>query len=296
MFTINYNYQGTPKTCLGVEKWSEMTIQQFLPAVRAIHQTAKHKPETRYMLPLICSNISKADYLKFNQLQAMQLVAAFDFLLEYQDLPSKWLVPKLEIKKGENRTHYDERKKAHFNYKQILPATILNGPTDKLKNLVFEEFMYAESMFDAYIKKEQETHLNQFVAILFRPKGRDKNLTGDVREVFNKHSVDRRADLIKSLPMADRQAVLLNYIGCKAILPTLYKDLFSTADPAEQQEKQSFSWLDVAYRMAEHRPSELETLKRQNLHEVLASLNLKVRDNKALKAEMDEMRRKSSRK
>jgi hypothetical protein len=285
MFKINYNYEGTPKTCLGVESWAEMTVQQFLPAVRAIYLTSKSKPEARYQIPLLCSNIQKQDYLRFNQLQAAQLVAAFDFLLEYKDLPSKWLVPKLEISKYKPNTKYN-----------ILPKTTLHGPADKLKNLVFEEFIFAESMFDAYQKKQEQTYLDQFIAILYRPKGRDKNLTGDIREPFNKHSVDNRALSIAHIPPADKQAILLNYIGCKALLPKLYKDLFSETDPLSDQQKQSFSWLDVAYRLSEHRPTELQTLKGQNLHEVLASLNLKVRDNKALKAEMEDMRRKNSRK
>lgn len=289
MFTINYNYEGTPKSCLGVEKWSEMTVQQFLPAVRAIYQTARYKPETRYMIPILCSNISKEDYLKFNKIQALQLVSAFDFLLDYEDLPVKWLIPKLEISHRKKKKE-DNGKEEFARF--FLPTTILHGPADKLKNLVFEEFMYAEAMLDAYQKKQEDTYLNQFVAILFRPKARNKNITGDVRENFNKHSVDMRAQIVASVPMADKQAVMLNYIGCKALFPKLYEDLFSTGGDTSEKNNTSFSWLDVAYRVSEHKPSELEMLKRQNLHEVLASLNLKIRDNKALKAEIEAMRRK----
>jgi hypothetical protein len=281
MFTINYNYEGTPITCLGVESWSEMTAQQFLPAVRTIYNTAKYQPEARYMLPLICTNIPKEHYKKFNNLQAVQMVAAFDFLLEYKDLPVKWLVPKLEIVR--------QQKLKDINF--ILPKTVLYGPDDKLKNLIFEEFIYAESMFDAYIKKQDEKFLNQFVAILYRPKARKKHLTGDVREAFNKHGVEQRAEIVKMLPAADKQAIMLNYIGCKAIFPNLYGDLFSTTE--EKNEKNtSFGWLDIAYRISDHKPTELETLKGQNLHEVLASLNLKLKDNKALKAEIEAYRNK----
>lgn len=284
MFSIRYTLAGNPpiqKTAWGVEKWSEMNEQQFLPAVRAILMSVEN-PAARYMLPLICSNISKEDYRRLSHVQSAQVMAAFDHLLEYKDLPTKWMIPKLKI--------------AHIIENKYLPMQALYGPGDKLKNLVFEEFMYAESMIEKF-KKDNNTHyLDQFVAILYRPKKRDKNLHGDVREAFNRHSVEERTRKIEKIDKASKEAIHLNYLGCKALLPKLYPALFSDSDPNAGAARSSFTWLDMAYRFVNHQPTELETFKKLNLHEVLASLNLKVKDDQALKAEIDAMRRKHSKK
>lgn len=259
MFSITYTMAGPPpqnKTAWGVEKWSELTEKQFLPAVRAIMMSIEN-PAAKYMLPLICSNIPKEDYRKFSHVQVAQILAAFDHLLEYNDLPVKWMIPKLEV--------------GHIVKNKFLPLQDLYGPGDKLKNLVFEEFMYAESMADKFKKDDNPHYLDQFVAILYRPKKRDKTLHGDVREAFNRHSVEERALKIERIDRAAKVAVHLNYLGCKALFPKLYPALFSEKDPNAGAARSSFSWLDMAYRFVNHVPTELETFKKLNLHEVLAS-------------------------
>lgn len=298
MFPIIYVIHKQPRTAWGAEKWSELNEKQFLPAVKTIFMAMK-RPEAKYQIPLYCSNLPKDDYLQFNPIQSAQVLAAFDHLMLFNDLPDKWMLPKLEIPAfiptGKEIQEEDGKKTI---FVKVMPTTTLYGPDDKLKNLVFEEFMYAESMLDAYRRFKKQTYLDQFIAILYRPKGGNKDRTGDIREPFNKHSVDRRALAVASLDEATKFAVELNYLGCKARFPALYKSLFSEVNPDQNAgpARGSFSWLDVAHRIAEHRPSEIETLKRQNLHEVLASLNLKVKDNEALKAEIEAMRRKSNRK
>ena len=283
MFPIQYKFNGQAHTAWGVERWSEVKKANFVPLVRTLYLGMK-QPEARYQIPILCTTMPQAHYLALEEVQAALLLAEFDYLLDFVDLPSQWQVEKLEIR--------------HILSGQYLPLQVLHGPSDKLKNLTFEEFIFVESFFDAYAKSENQQKLDQFCAILFRPRKGNKDKTGDVREPFNPHSVDRRAAYIANIPFEIKQSILLNYIGCKAAFPKLYPTLFSSQqeeEPEEQPIKRSFSWLETAFRMVEHRPADLEILKKQNLHEVLASLNVKVRDNEVLKMELESMRRKHQR-
>lgn len=277
MFSFQYSIKGQTCRCHGIEKWSELKADKFLPVVRTLHMMGKQQ-EAKYQLPLLCSDIAKKDFLRFRPVQAALLLSRFDFLMEFQDLPSKWILKKIGVR--------------HLIQKRYLPLGYLYGPSDNLANLDFEEFIYAEAMLDKYEKSGQEDHLDKFTAILYRPKKRDQNISGDVREVFNKHAVNAREKLMANVDIGIKLAVRLNYIGCKARFPSLYRELFTSTEPADNKNNESLTWLDVAYRTANHQPSEMQVIKRMNLHEVLAGLNLKVRDDKALKAEIEAMRRK----
>lgn len=277
MFSFHYTIKGRTVECHGIEKWSELEPDRFLPVVRTLHLMA-NREEAKYMLPLLCSNIRKKDFLRLRPVQAALLLSRFDFLMDFQDLPSQWILKKIGV--------------GHLIRKKYLPIGFLYGPSDMLANLDFEEFIYAEATLDKYEKTGLEKYLDQFTAILYRPKKRSQRLTGDVREVFNKHSVDARQNLVAAVDMGVKLAVRLNYIGCKARFPSLYRELFTRSEPEENRQNETLTWLDVAYRSANHQPSEMQVIKRMNLHEVLAGLNLKVRDDKVLKAEIEAMRRK----
>ncbi|WP_273210794.1 hypothetical protein [Runella zeae] len=281
MFPITYTIEGQTKTAWGASTWAEVEPKNFLPLIRTIYAAAK-TAEVKYQIPLLASNINKDDYLKLNQVQSLQLVAHFDFLLDFVDLPTKWYIDSIPIR--------------HIIKGKYMPLQVLHGPAERLKNVCFEEFIYAESYFSAYSKSKKESDLNMFCAILFRPKTKAKKYNGDVREPFDRHSVEKRAEVIAKIDNAVKQAIVLNYVGAKSTFPKMYKWLFSSDEDQEKNAAQaSFSWLEVAYRMAEHKPSEMQVLKRQDLHEVLSSLNLKVKDNEALKEELEAMRRKNTR-
>lgn len=268
MISIKYKYKGQDYTVWAPESWADIK-KNYVPVVKALflsHTT----PEAFHMVPLLLCDIPKDHYLAMTETQAVQLAASFAWLGQYTNLPTAWLVPKIETK-------------------HILARTFW-GPADKLKNLIFEEFIYAESMLDAYHNKKSEQFLNQFIAILYRPKG-FKTDRGDIREPFNKHTVEARAKTIETVDMATKHAIVLNYLGCKSIMPTLFKSLFS-ANPPTSQSKSSFSWLEVAYRLADHKPSEIKAVKSANLYDVLANLDTKVKDNETLKKEVQAQAKK----
>lgn len=285
MQRISYVFKGQPRTVFGAEKWSDLNEKQFLPLVRALNQRVSD-PAVGFMIPLLCSNIPKAEYQAFEQVQALQLTQTFEFVETFTDLPFKWLIPKLEI----------ARFKKHESYQLLLPKTTLYGPAEKLKNLTFEEFMYAEAFLDAYNKSRKEENLNKFVAILFRKKARNATATGDAREPFNQHTVEARAQIIAHLDPGTKQAVILNYIGCKSYFTKLFKHLFEIPDETDPtptpQANNSFNWLQVAVRLGNHSQTEIDRIKKSNLHEVLNNLDIKLMDNKAMKQEMEALRNK----
>jgi hypothetical protein len=279
MFPIQYKIGSKTYQAQVKNSWSELNEREFLPVIKYLGMV-EERPEAKYMLPLLCSNIPQAHYELFGDIAAEQLLANLSFLYRFDELPSQWLVPKLTVQK--KWTHQ-----------------ALFGPKEKLKNIVFEEFMFAESFLDAYYQKKDLEHLYKFAAILFRPKGGNKNTTGDIREPFNRHTVDARAELIKKIDMGVLQAIVLNYNGCKAHMMRLFPYIFvpneteDNAPEADQESPQkSFSWLEASIKMADFRQSELENIQKANLYGILQLLNTKLKDNEQMKVEIQKMRTK----
>lgn len=98
-----------------------------------------------------------------------------------------------------------------------------NGPADSLSNLVYDEYIHAETNYYRYLKYKDEIFLNRLIATLYRPVNPSKKVTdltynGDLREDFNDFLIDGRATLIAKLNPVYKKAILLFYEGCKAFI------------------------------------------------------------------------------
>jgi hypothetical protein len=158
MKDISYTINGQRKHYQGCSCWKDLDQHNFV-AVFKILEEIQDRPDLRFTLPILLSNIPDFEYKDFHEIEAEQLANSFTFLLTDSDLPSDWLIPVLEIE--------------HLR---------LYGPDSALYNLVFEEFLYAEGMVDNYYKTKDDKWLDQLIGILFRIKS-DVTISGDVRTI-----------------------------------------------------------------------------------------------------------------
>lgn len=249
---ISYTYKGEKITRSGPDNWSGMNTEQFVACVRILDSLESH-PEKVWALPVVLLGMRLKEFFSMTIAQRHSLLASLQHLSEFKNLPTKWMIPSIEVR-----------------------FMKWYGPNEKLSDLVFAEFMFAETMLDRYYSKKDEYELDRFIAILYRPRA---FLSGGQRSKFDQKTVDGRAKLLKNVDRSLKRAILLNYQGWKIHLRTLFKHAFKEAEAGAKVQKSN--WLEQAIRLAEHRQSEVDVIKTTNLYEVLSSFNLRIKDHEA---------------
>lgn len=116
----------------------------------------------------------------------------------------------------------------------VLPKiNTLCGPANGLTNLVFDEFIEAETNYFSYQNTQNEAFLNKFIAVLYRPEKSSKeqsSLTynGDVRVSFNSALTEKYAAITAKFSSAHKQAICYWYEGCKHFIMQTYPRVFKT--------------------------------------------------------------------
>ena len=171
--------------------------------------------------------------------------------------------------------------------KQLLPVlgpwwARLAGPGDWLAGVSVWEFANAEAQLSKWVATQDEATLNRLVAVLYRPRRfgwwllrLSPAYTGDSRQVFNEKRVAARAERVARLPLAQRQAVLLYYLGCRAKLEQAYPHLFSGD---EGNGKDPNPWLTLIGRLPNDKFGDIAQIGLRPLHTVLLFTNQFIRD------------------
>lgn len=171
--------------------------------------------------------------------------------------------------------------------RQLLPVlgpwwARLAGPGDWLAGVLVWEFANAEAQLRKWISSQAEADLNRLVAVLYRPRRwlwwlRQLSPThaGDCRQAFNEKRVAARARRVARLPLVERQAVLLYYLGCRAQLEQAYPHLFSGD---EGNGKDPNPWLTLIGRLPNDKFGDIAQIGLRPLHTVLLFTNQFIRD------------------
>lgn len=252
---ISYTYKGKRVVRTGPDTWEQMSAQQYIATIRAIN-IIEQEPEKTWALPVILLGIPLREYFGMSMAQRHVLIGYFHHLSEFNDLPKDWMLPSIQV--GWHKWY---------------------GPNKRLTDLIFAEFMFAESMLERYYSKHDEWELDRFIAILYRPKS-----WFGKRHDFNNKLVDERAKQLIKLDKATKMAILLNYQGWKKHLKKLYKYAFQEAKQGEKAQKSN--WLEQATRLAEHRQSELTAIKNTSFYEVMSNINLRIKDFEWAKSQL----------
>lgn len=111
------------------------------------------------------------------------------------------------------------------------------GPSEKLFNLTWNEFIQADSCFSDFNNSKEEKDLDRLIAVLYRPQEKNydpdaTDFTGDRREAFNDHLIDKRAKTMARLDQKRKYSVYLFYCGCKNYLKKTFDLVFEGGEDA----------------------------------------------------------------
>jgi hypothetical protein len=144
------------------------------------------------------------------------------------------------------------------------------------------EFANAEAQLRKWVASQAPADLDRLVAVLYRPRRAfhwlrklSPEFNGDGRQVFNEKTVAARARRVARLPLAQRHAVLLYYLGCRAALERAYPHLFSGD---EGNGKDLNPWLTLIGRLPNDKFGDIAQIGLRPLHTVLLFTNQFIRD------------------
>lgn len=204
------------------KNWNELSKDQLLACIRIIHSAKDPVTKVEQLSGILC-NIQPHQHLIIVLDDADEITK---FLFDPQS--------QLTI----NR----------FPYFRLGILSKLYGPSDRLNNSSFGEFMMADSFCMNYIESQNPEWLHKLIACLYRPKKRKYNpasinFDGDIREKFNSNNLDSRLKQISKLDTEVKHAILAFFLGCKNAYATTYKHLF-TQGSSKGKSSQS-PWLEA---------------------------------------------------
>jgi hypothetical protein len=133
-------------------------------------------------------------------------------------------------------------------FRQLIPEIkvaghTFYGPDDALTNILFKEYIRAETYFSEFLSKKDKANADRLIATMYRPQAKaynpeDVNFSGDRREPINDFLIENRAKVISKLDDVTRQAILMWYEGCKHFLSTKYARVFEEGDNQKISGKQ----------------------------------------------------------
>ena len=198
--------------------WNELTRGQLGEVVQVLYGPEQFWP-ARLRLLHIVSGVPLAQLIELPVLQLKPLYGLTDFIFSDKHQLTRQLVPELRVPAPR-------------------PLT-LAGPGDSLSGVQFGEFIFADTYFCLYAKRQAAEAFDHFLAALYRPVRRGKGIrpghpdwTGDARERFNEHNVGYYARYLNQVPDVDRLSILLWYRGCRQQLVSEYPDVFDVATEA----------------------------------------------------------------
>lgn len=148
------------------------------------------------------------------------------------------------------------------------------GPSDRLFNLKFDEYIVAETNLSNYLKSQSEKDLNKLVATLYRPEEPEYNpgnftYRGDRREPFNDHLINARALKFRKLSPVIKISVLLFYQGCQKFITLQFPNVFNSP---KKSSKNNLGFLGLVDALTEGDVTKTEMVRQSYLYDVMARL------------------------
>ena len=139
-------------------------------------------------------------------------------------------------------------------------------PDYRLFDASLEEWLTADAFYANYLRSKGESGLDEMIAVLYRPQG----------EPYSDEGFETRLPDIKKSKQVPKTAFLLWYVGLKAFFRREYPFVFRPSDGSEDvsPHKTIFALLES---LNDGRPQENERILKTRLHEVLYSLNEKIK-------------------
>lgn len=178
---------------------------------------------------------------------------------------------------------------------QLIPKyNGLWGPAKEFDNLTMGEWNACEIFYnvirDADDEKESECALNNLIAVLYRnPKlfyNKCKDKDGDIRELFNSHTIGYRAQKkIVHWPAELKLAILMYYEGCRELLISSY-DLFDKQSNEVAEDRDMFDLIDG---LCGEKYGSFKAVEAMNVHQVMRILVRMKREAERIETETKRM-------
>lgn len=208
------------KTYLLASTWNELTAHQLRVYSYAL-QKFKH---------LLDKNLVSWYYTSVRSYCCYRFLGKPFWFLSISDSDLFFILEKLDWLFGPLRLNKMLFKKIKCG---ILGSSLI-GPDDGLTNCRFWEFVNAERNFYMYNKTGGAMYLDELIATLWRERKydtlqSDEDYNGDDRTPFNEHLVAERAKKIARLSPHVKQALLINYIGCRNFVIAKFPNAFPSS-------------------------------------------------------------------
>lgn len=242
--------------------WNELTRAQLLAVMGVLYGPA-HKLPVKLRLLSVLSGAPLPPLLAQPELVVVQLYSLTDFVASEEHRLTEQLLP--EVKVGSRR---------------------FVGPRSSFRNLLFGEFIFADTYFRAWATHRSAAALDLFLATLYRPAvpglgPSDPRWRGDRREEFNEHRTEYLASKLTSLPDAQKLAITTWYRGCRTQLELEFPEVFELHEEANRRPKGD--WGQVLRKLSGGAFGPLEQTARQHTRTLLAEMQDRARHYNALK-------------
>jgi hypothetical protein len=205
MHTVSFDYKGKPRTYRAPRNWNQLTAVQLIRWAAVAFGSFNQADQLRLAL-LIGYGFEPKVFAHLKDHYKAQLSHTVRFLFTDNKL-TRWLLPSFRI--GLYRYY---------------------GPADHLSNLSCHEFFnYTEQLYQQWLKKPQESALNVLCAVLYRQKCKGE-VNDDIRQPLTDAGVSLRAKRFESLNLSVKQAILLNYEGCRRSLIDRFPEVFQESN------------------------------------------------------------------
>jgi hypothetical protein len=167
-------------------------------------------------------------------------------------------------------------------------TTWLYAPADGLANVTLYELAMSFTLFENYLKTEDEEMANRLLATIYRPSRpesqaeRDSEWFGDRRMPLRKYekTIDKRTEQMKTLPILTRRVLMFWFASCRQSIVQRFPKVF-TSDGGEGGT--NYGWGGVLLAMAGG-PVGLEQIADQAYSNGLTWLSMKEDERRALEA------------
>lgn len=255
MVEIVLKYKGKSETIQVASKWEELTYQQLLyvgeywEAWRMMLQSGQSllKAKALLFLELMMGNTI------FNRKKRIDLIAQADNEIQYQ------LTELTEFIFNSNDLVKCPIKYIDYHFKKLY------APDDGLGNITALEFAFADDFFMRYLDKGVIEDLELMIACLYRPLKKGSHN----RIVFDKTNIEKSLSGVYHLTYAQRQVILIWYMGCRKKIIDSNKELFSKDNQSTAKNK---GWLPVILAMAGDKFGTFDQTGQTDLHLIFMEL------------------------
>lgn len=140
----------------------------------------------------------------------------------------------------------------------------LKAPQPRLKGVTFGAFVFGDSYFESYINGRADD-LERFIACYY--------LDGE----FDDDGIERRAAIIRRLPMETRVAIFQNYALIREWLAKSYRYVFQKGEGKKKQT--GGGWVAVFDMLCGDSPEKYREIERMPLSQALRFLNNKTKEH-----------------